>query len=108
MPPTIGGKSIPYDSGQSGTASPDEVLVTMAPAKMSNSVDAAVSFVMRRSHAGVARASSLELWSVCFIEMIGSFSAVLQPAVGITAPNILQARSIRFALKRAGSCSGFP
>jgi hypothetical protein len=31
MPPTIGGKNIPYDNGQSGTASPDPVLVTRPP-----------------------------------------------------------------------------
>src|SRR5260370_34770380 len=70
MPPTIGGISIPYDSGQSGTARPEPVDVTIAPAKMRNSVDAATNFVKRRSQTGVGveppsriAASSLRLLS---------------------------------------------
>ena len=51
MPPTIGGKNFPYDRGQSGTARPDPVEVTIAPAKMRKSVDAATSFVKPRSQA---------------------------------------------------------
>jgi hypothetical protein len=30
----MGGKTIPYESGQSGTASPEPVLLTIAPAKI--------------------------------------------------------------------------
>jgi hypothetical protein len=36
---------MPYDSGQSGTASPEPVDVTIAPAKIRKSVDPATSFV---------------------------------------------------------------
>src|SRR5205814_7441164 len=53
MPPIIGGKTMPYDSGQSGTARPEPVDVTIAPAKMRNSVEAATNFVKRRSQIGV-------------------------------------------------------
>src|ERR1035438_5254716 len=35
MPPTIGGMTLPYESGQSGTARPDSVDVTSAPARRS-------------------------------------------------------------------------
>src|SRR5271169_2158145 len=35
MPPTIGGMTLPYESGQSGTARPDSVDVTSAPATRS-------------------------------------------------------------------------
>src|SRR2546430_17642610 len=49
MPPTMGGKNFPYESGQSGTARPEPVEVTIAPAKIRKSVDAATSFVKRRS-----------------------------------------------------------
>ena len=61
---------MPYDSGQSGTARPEPVDVTIAPAKMRNSVDAATNLVKRRSHTGVGAeppnriaASSLRLLS---------------------------------------------
>src|SRR6185369_15039563 len=46
-PPTMGGISMPYDSGQSGTARPDPVLVTRPPTKMSASVQAAVKTANR-------------------------------------------------------------
>src|SRR4051794_41201000 len=55
MPPTIGGRSMPYESGQSGTARPEPVEVTIAPAKIRNRVSAAVTFVKCRSQAGVGR-----------------------------------------------------
>jgi len=42
MPPTIGGKNWPYDSGQSGTARLDPVLVTRPPMKINTNVEAAV------------------------------------------------------------------
>src|SRR5205814_3906365 len=48
-PPTIGGKTCPKDSGQSGTARPDPVLVTRPPMKSSTSVDAAVRTAKRWS-----------------------------------------------------------
>src|SRR5688572_25970764 len=41
MPPTMGGKRVPYERGQSGTASPDPVLVAMPPAKIRTNVAAA-------------------------------------------------------------------
>ena len=47
----MGGKNFPYDRGQSGTARPDPVDVTIAPAKIRKSVDAATNFVKPRSHA---------------------------------------------------------
>src|SRR5690348_16505831 len=53
MPPIIGGKTLPYESGQSGTARPEPVDVTMAPAKMRKSVEKATSLVKRRSQSGV-------------------------------------------------------
>src|SRR5439155_239337 len=37
-PPVIGGKTVPNDSGQSGTASPDPVLVTRPPTARSTTV----------------------------------------------------------------------
>src|SRR5436305_8285636 len=53
MPPIIGGKTLPYDSGQSGTARPEPVDVTIAPAKIRKRVEKATSFVKRRSQSGV-------------------------------------------------------
>src|SRR5262249_53299818 len=38
MPPTIGGITMPYESGQSGTESPEPVLVTSPPANTRTSV----------------------------------------------------------------------
>src|SRR6266542_1836978 len=38
MPPTIGGITMPYESGQSGTERPEPVLVTSPPAKTRTSV----------------------------------------------------------------------
>src|SRR5258707_9664151 len=54
MPPTMGGITIPYESGQSGTARPEPVEVTIAPAKMRNSVDPATSLVYLRNQTGVS------------------------------------------------------
>src|SRR5258708_25524583 len=54
MPPTMGGITMPYESGQSGTARPEPVEVTMAPAKMRNSVDPATSLVYLRNQTGVS------------------------------------------------------
>src|SRR5258706_8811763 len=48
MLPTIGGMSWPYDSGQSGTASPAWWLLTCAPAKITSSAKAAVHALKRR------------------------------------------------------------
>src|SRR3954453_6560803 len=55
MPPTIGGRSMPYESGQSGAGRPEPGEGTIAPAKMRNRVSAAVTFVKCRSQAGVGR-----------------------------------------------------
>ena len=44
VPVLIGGIAIPYDSGQSGTARPEPVEVTIAPAKIRKSVEAATNF----------------------------------------------------------------
>src|SRR5882672_12709449 len=38
MPPTIGGITMPYESGQSGTERPEPVLVTSPPANTRTSV----------------------------------------------------------------------
>src|ERR1043166_6947176 len=69
MPPIIGGKTLPYDSGQSGTARPEPVDVTMAPAKIRNSVEKATSFAKRRSQSGVesdsARGRGMLFISLC-------------------------------------------
>jgi hypothetical protein len=43
----MGGISIPYDSGQSGTASPEPVLVTSPPMKIRTRVAAAVATASR-------------------------------------------------------------
>src|SRR5215510_5229270 len=48
MWPTIGGMSCPYDSGQSGTASPAWWLLTCAPAKMTSTAKHATSALKRR------------------------------------------------------------
>src|SRR5262245_30824667 len=54
MPPTMGGNTWPNDSGQSGTARPDPVLVTSPPAKIRTRVDAASRTAQRcRPRAGV-------------------------------------------------------
>src|SRR3954470_25048370 len=54
MPPIIGGKTLPYDSGQSGTARPEPVDVTIAPAKIRKSVENATSLAKRRGQSEVA------------------------------------------------------
>lgn len=46
----MGGKTIPYDKGQSGTDNPDPVLVTSPPAKIKNTVVAQVIFERRRKN----------------------------------------------------------
>src|ERR1019366_3877975 len=50
----MGGMTIPYESGQSGTARPEPVEVTIAPAKMRKSVDPATSLVYLRNQTGVS------------------------------------------------------
>ena len=60
----MGGISIPYESGQSGTANPDPVEVTIAPAKIKNSVEPATSFVNRRNQ-GCALSKSRGLAVSC-------------------------------------------
>src|SRR5207245_5642788 len=46
-PPTMGGKTCPNESGQSGTARPEPVLVTSPPRKSSTSVAPAVATARR-------------------------------------------------------------
>src|SRR5712691_8431658 len=79
MPPTIGGMSIPYESGQSGTASPEPVDVTIAPAKISKSVDAVTSFVKRRSQSGVASMIGTAIRTGCINSLARRLHRRLQP-----------------------------
>ena len=58
----MGGKSVPNESGQSGTAKPDPVLVTIPPTKIKKRVATQVTFERRRNHTFVCGGNEEIIW----------------------------------------------
>src|SRR5438046_3168694 len=78
------GKSCPNESGQSGTASPEPVLVTSPPTKMSASVMPASAIAKRCSH-GRARAEvtvGMAVSSMCRLRAAGQQPILRQEILG--------------------------
>src|SRR6266508_4787110 len=79
MPLIIDSMSMPYDSGQSNTARPEPVDVTIAPAKTRKSVDAATSLVKRRNQTGVASRIGTAIRTDCISSPVESVAPASPP-----------------------------
>src|SRR3989338_11488147 len=82
MPPTIGGNHVPYDSGQSGTASPESVDVTNPPAIKRKKVATAVTT------AKMFMAVLMEEWLLAVRRNRGRLG-LRQPILGTTRDAVL-------------------
>src|SRR5215468_256387 len=75
------GKSCPNESGQSGTASPEPVLVTSPPTKIRTSVAPAIAVAKRCNQAGARAATSTTRRTSVRVRRASGEEAVLRQIV---------------------------